>query len=95
MTTTRFIHYLQEILTMVDPKDKYSVVLARNALSTTIGLALGSQKADSRTSRLMREAERQFDYLVKHADEYAGQPGDFAGNEQKRRRLEMVLSPYC
>ena len=95
MSLANFISYLQQLLSMVDPKNKYSVGLAKNALSATIALARASKKADPITIRAMVSAEKEFENLVEHAEDFAGVPGKFKENEQKRHRLEMMLVPHC
>lgn len=95
MSSRNFILYLQQLLTMLDPKNEYSIALAKNALTTTIALAEVSGKVDPKTLRAMHTAEKQFQELALHAKDFAGKPGHFEENEQKRRRLEMFLFPYC
>jgi len=95
MSFKNFIMYLQQILTMVDPKNEYSIALAKTALSSTISLAIASGKVDAPTIRLMRGAEEKFNYLVNHTKDFAGIPGQYLQNEQKRKRLEMFLYPHC
>lgn len=95
MSLKNFIAYLQQLLTMIDPLNEYSVALAKNALSATIALAEVSGKADMPTRRAMRGAEAKFRYLAEHAQDFAGTPGNYKENEQKRQRLEMVVYPHC
>lgn len=95
MSLRNFIAYLQQLLTMVDPKDEASYELARKALEATVELAFASGKADSVTLRAMRRAQDEFFYLVKSAEDFAGKPGHFRENEQKRHRLESVIVPHC
>lgn len=95
MSLKNFIAYLQQLLTMINPKDQYSIGLAKTALSATISLATASGKVDAVTRRAMNFAVNQFDYLVEHAKDFAGIPGNFKENEQKRQRLEMMLVPHC
>lgn len=95
MSFKNFIMYLQQILTMVDPKNEYSIALAKTALSSTISLAVASGKVDAPTIRVMRGSEDKFIYLVNHTKDFAGVPGQYLQNEQKRKRLEMFLYPHC
>ncbi len=95
MTLSNFLSYLQQLLSMVDPRDKYSIALAKNALTATTSLAMASVKADAQTFRAMHAAEREFDYLVENARDFIGKPGDYNENEKRRRRLLMVISPSC
>jgi hypothetical protein len=95
MSTSRFICYLQEILTIAASDYRYSAALAKNAILSTIGLALASEKTDFRTARIMRSVETRLEELLANATDFAGKPGDQLGNQQKRRRLEAMFSPYC
>ena len=95
MTTTNFITYLQQLLTMLDAQNAYSVALAKQALSATIALAETSGKVDAITRRAMHRAEENFSLLAEHADDYIGKPGQYRENEQKRQRLKMMVIPYC
>lgn len=96
MSYDNFLSYLQQLLTMVDPKNKYSVALAKSALSQTIALARISGKTDvGPTLRIMRMAERQFENLAEHRADFAGVPGEYEKNSIKRRRLGLVLRPGC
>ena len=69
MSYDNFLSYLQQLLSMVNPKDKYSIALAKTALSSTIMLAQASGKVDDRTSRSMGMAESLFQHLVNHAND--------------------------
>ena len=95
MSYNNFLSYLQQILTMVDPENEYSVEYARMALTATITLARKSNKVDAITLRAMYSAKGSFDYLVEHRDSYSGVPGDYTGNEKRRRRLGLAIQPGC
>ena len=95
MSINNFLSYLQQILTMINPKDKYSVALGKSALSATIALAIASGKIDMETRRAMMIAENRFEYLAGNAEDFAGKPGDLVMNRKRRRRLLMVLTPGC
>lgn len=95
MSLNNFISYLQQILSMIDPEDKYSVALGKNALSVTIALAVASGKVDAKTEQVMRIAEHQYRYLAENAKDFSGKPGKFEENEKRRRRLLTVISPGC
>lgn len=95
MSFNNFISFLQQILTMVDENDRCSIALATSILSSTIALAEASGKVDPITRRTMRMAENSFYDLVSHSKEFAGEPGDYKGNEQKRRKLGLMLKPGC
>ena len=53
MSFDNSLRYLQQLLTMVNPKDKYSIALARTALFNTMMLAKASDKADPMTLHAM------------------------------------------
>ena len=95
MSFDNFMSFLQQLLTMVDPRDEYSIALGKSILESTVALAHASGKVDRITFRTMDRAIHLFDALVRHAYEYAGKPGDFQGNEQKRHKLSMILGPGC
>jgi hypothetical protein len=95
MSYNNFLSYLQQLLTMVDPDNEYSVEYAKLALKATFTLASISKKADAMTLFAMGTAELNFNALVAHRDSYIGVPGDFKGNEQRRRRLGLVFQPGC
>ena len=95
MSLNSFIAYLQQLLSMVNPDNDHLIVIAKEALSATIALAEASGKIDSVTRRTMDRAEYQFDYLIEHARDFAGVPGRFKENEQKRQGLKMMLVPHC
>lgn len=95
MSFDNFLSYLQQLLSMVSPKNKYSIALAKTALSSTIMLAQASGKVDDMTSKSMYRAENLFEYLVNHADDFRGVPGDFTGNKHKRMKLAHVIQPGC
>ena len=51
MSLNIFISYLQQLLSMINPNNKYSVAMGKNALSATIALAIISDKIDGKTHR--------------------------------------------
>ena len=95
MTFDNFLSYLQQLLTMVDADNEYSVALAQNALSAIVYLARISGKADAITIHSMVDAEDQFRYLVSHRDEFIGVPGEYEKNRKRRRKLGMLIRPTC
>ena len=95
MSLSNFIAYLQQLLTMVNPRDERTVDLAKEALQATVNLAFMSWKADPTTLRAMRHAVEKFSMLAMHANDFAGKPGHFKENEQKRRRLASVVLTHC
>ncbi len=95
MSLNNFLSYLQQVLSMIDPKDKKSVALGKSALSTTIALAIFSEKIDWETRRAMMRTEDIFDYLINYAKDFTGLPGQYDENAKRRRRLLMAISPSC
>lgn len=95
MTLENFLSFLQQLLTMVDPKNKSSVELARTALAGVVGLARSSNMADAITLRSMVMATHQFDSLVRNRKDFVGIPGDFMNNQNKRQRLSHMIMPGC
>lgn len=95
MSYDNFLSYLQQLLTMVESKNAYSVALAKSALSQTIALARISGKTDALTLRTMLMAERQFENLSEHRADFAGVPREYEENRIRRRRLGQVLRPGC
>ncbi len=95
MSKNNFLSYLQQLLTMVDPLNPYSVGLVKTSLAAIIALAKGSGMADGITMRLMMGAEARLQYLIQHADEFTGRPGEYEENMHKRKRLEQVCYPHC
>ncbi len=95
MSLNNFLSYLQQLLSMVDLKNRYSVELGKIALSSTISLAVESHKVDAQTERCMIIANRRFEFLAENAKDFAGKPGKYEENEKRRRRLLMTLYPSC
>ncbi len=95
MSMSNFLSYLQQLLSMLDPKDKYSVALAKNALSATFELARISGKADPMAIRAMWRALDEFESLAENASDFIGTPGEYEENEKRRRRLRSVVYPSC
>ena len=95
MSKKNFLMFLQELLTMVDKDNHYSVALAKNALTSVLAMAQVSRKVDGFTLRMMMRAEADFTRLVSYAEDFAGVPGDFQENEKKRNRLGQMLAPSC
>ncbi len=95
MSLNRFIMFLQELITMTNCDDRLAVAMAQNILSSLVALAFESQKADSITLRTMKNAEKTFEYIIAHANDFKGVPGDYENNEKKRRRLRLMLVPSC
>jgi len=95
MSLDNYLSFLQQIITMTDIFDKASVALAKNAVTAVNALAQTSQKVDALTWRVMLAAEMQLELLLHHKDDFAGKPGDYMGNQNKRHRLLNVLRPSC
>ncbi len=95
MSEQNFLSFLQQLLTMIDPEDTDSIELGRKALNAVIELAISSHKANASVVRMMMNAENCFDYLVRNAIHFIGAPGQFADNQQRRRRLANALRPGC
>ncbi len=95
MSLNNFLSYLQQLLSMVDPKNRYSIEMGKIALSSTITLAVESHKIDAQTHRCMITANRMFELLAENAKDFAGKPGKYEENEKRRRRLQMALTPSC
>ena len=95
MNMNNFLSYLQQLLTMMDPGDLTSRTLAKNALMSTIALAISSNKVDPMTHRMMLAAEVRFDVLLHYRDHFVGVPGELEKNAQKRQRMADVLLPHC
>lgn len=66
MSMSNFLSYLQQLLSMIDPENRYSVALAQTALDATVELAMASEKASPRTIRAMMAAKNEFQYLASH-----------------------------
>lgn len=95
MSLESYIKLYQELLTMVDPENPYSVEQAENILRQILFMARISQKADALTIRCMHAGAHEFSAIVRHRDDFAGKRGDFHGNEAKRQRLMHMLGPHC
>ncbi len=95
MTRSNFLSFLQQLLPMIDPRNKYSVALAKQAFSATRALAMASGKVEAEVARAMYTAEERFEYLAENARDYNGKPGDYNENEKRRRRLWMTIAPSC
>lgn len=95
MSLESFIRLYQELLTMIDPDDMLSVEFAKSILHMIFVLARRSGKADSVTLRCMDNGVHSFERIARHRDDFAGKPGDFAGNNAKRQRLTHMLRPGC
>lgn len=95
MTIDNFLSFLQQLLTMVDPKNECSIAIARNTLSGIITLASTSHKVEAITLRAMKMAEMEFDYLIENRNDFIGKPGQYELNNTRRHRLYHVIMPSC
>lgn len=95
MSLDNFLSFLQQLLSMVDSKNKYSIALAKVSLNSTVDLAIASGKVNALTHRVMYAAKEEFDDLVRNANDFAGKPGEYEENRNRRQRLLLVLRPGC
>ena len=95
MSMENFLSFLQQLLTMVEPKNKSSVALAKTALKAVSELIQASGKGDPLVLRAIFITERNFDYFVEHKQDFAGIPGAHHTNYMKRKRLEHMINPGC
>ena len=95
MSFSRFIELLQQLITMTDPEDEDQVRYAVGILQNLHELARRSDKIDRRTLGIIYIAIVEFSDLLRIKEQFAGSPGDVAGNLAKRKRLAMALGPRC
>ncbi len=95
MSFERYIELLQMLITMTDPDDSNEVLCAMNILKNLLELARSSEKANAITIRAMAQGFNGFTRLLRSKDDFAGEPGDYTGNQAKRQRLAMILKPHC
>ena len=96
MSTENFLSFLQQLLTIVDPKDQQSVNMVKRLLSDLKTLSDYNTKSFEMFTRKMIEAANlEIDYLIAHRSEFAGKPGKYDANYKKRQRLHMLLAPNC
>lgn len=92
MSTHNFLSYFQQLLTMVESGNPYSVALARTALNTTVEMARLSRQSDEKTLRLMMKVQSQFDYFLQHRKEYMRIPDNHEENSKRRRMISKKFS---
>ena len=80
---------------MVEPDQFASVALGKAALVSMLGLATTSQDTDQLTLRSMYIAERDFEMILAHKDDYAELPGEVQKNRARRQRLAHILMSSC
>ena len=95
MSLERYIELLQAIITMTDPKNEEQMLNAKNILKNLLELARSSGMAGGPTMRAMTEGYHEFSMIMRHKQDFAGKPGDYAGNQAKRQRLAMMVAPHC
>ena len=95
MSEEGFLLFLQEIITMTDKKNAYSIAYGKNLLKQLADFAILSKKVDPVTYRMMMEAIRSFDFIMENKGDFAGVPGDYHRNQAMRNRLAMMLRPGC
>ena len=95
MSLERYIELLQAIITMTDPENEEQMLNAKNILKNLLELARSSGMTVGPTMRAMTEGYHGFSMIMRHRENFAGKPGDYAGNRAKRQRLEMVVGPHC
>ena len=95
MSLDQFIRLLQSVITMTDKSSRLSVSNGKAILDNLLGLAWDSQKCDPVTLRTMTQAACIFESLIQCKEDFAGIPGDYAGNEAKRNRLKQRVCSNC
>lgn len=95
MSEKRFLETLQALLTMVDPDSETSIACVKATITNILALAKSSQKCNHMAVYMMEQALFMMDHLILSRDDFAGRPGDYAGNTAKRQRLGLVLRPHC
>ncbi len=95
MSLDRFVELLQALITMTDPNNEFQILYARNVIKNLMELAGDSEKADALTLRAMGRSFYEFSSIMRHKDDFAGKPGDYAGNSAKRQRLKYMFLPHC
>ena len=96
MTTENFLSFLQQLLTIVDPKDQQSVNMVKSLLLDLKILSDHNTKPFGLvTRRMITVANLRIDYLIEHSSEFAGKPGEYDANHKKRQRLHILLTPHC
>lgn len=95
MSEQRFLELLQSLLTMADPKKPETVGYVKSVLENLWKLLNSSGMFDRRTFRMIHNAIDSIDELIDIRNDFAGTPGDIAGNRAKRQRLRDMLAPAC
>ena len=95
MSLDRFVELLQALITMTNPNNEDQMFYARNILKNLMELARDSEKADALAIRAMARSFCEFSDIMRFKDDFAGKPGDYAGNNAKRQRLKYMFLPHC
>ncbi len=95
MSQEGFMLFLQEIITMTDKNNPYSIAYGKNLLKQLADFVILSEKVDSITYGMMMGAIRRFDFIMENKENFAGIPGDYQRNQAMRNRLAMMLRPGC
>lgn len=86
---------MQQLITMTDPDDEEEVLCAKNILKNLLELTRRSKKATPQTLQAMLIGYAEFSRILQMKEDFAGVPGDIAGNLAKRKRLTTVIRPGC
>ena len=95
MRYERYIELMQQLITMTDPDDEEEVLCAKNILKNLLELTRRSKKATPQTLQAMLIGYAEFSRILQMKEDFAGVPGDIAGNLAKRKRLTTVIRPGC
>ncbi len=95
MSEQKYLELLQALLTMADPKKPETVGYVRAVLDNLSELVMSSGMCDRRTLRMILNSIDSIDMLIDTRKDFAGTPGDIAGNRAKRQRLRDMLAPAC
>lgn len=95
MNEDTFLKLLQSLITMTDAKDATSIACSKSILVNLDALLRSSGMANGIVMRMVMNAERIFEDLIIHKNDFAGKPGEIKSNKAKRDRLAMMLYPHC
>lgn len=95
MTEENYLSFLQQLLTMTDSSDRVSVIRAESILLNLFEIMRNTENTNPVVTRMVMLTIRQFRYLLDHAKDFTGKPGEYKLNAEKRRRLALVIEPGC
>ena len=95
MNEDTFLKLLQSLITMTDANDATSIACSKSILVNLNALLRSSGMANAIVMRMVMSAERIFEDLIAHKNDFAGKPGERSKNKAKRDRLAMTLFPHC